>query len=96
MKAASLLRQLSSNPSWAHHLHFITALQSITAGSRDRSLAEDPALHYAEATEILLLIEALETGVRQFENHKHPTKPNINVIKKICYCVSNLFHGTKL
>jgi hypothetical protein len=40
----------------------LTALQAITAGNRDRSLAEDPGLHYSEAAEVLLLIEALEGG----------------------------------
>jgi tetratricopeptide (TPR) repeat protein len=58
--AASLLLQLSADPAWAEHLPFLTALQAITAGSRDRSLAEDPALHYSAAAEVLLLIEALE------------------------------------
>jgi hypothetical protein len=41
-------------------LPFLTALQAITAGSRDRSLAEDPGLTYDQAAEVLLLIEALE------------------------------------
>ena len=35
-------------------------LQAITAGSRDRALAEDPGLSYSQAAEVLLLIEALE------------------------------------
>jgi hypothetical protein len=44
-------------------LPFLTTLQAITAGSRDRSLAEDPALDFDEAAEVLLLIEALEAEV---------------------------------
>jgi tetratricopeptide (TPR) repeat protein len=59
-EAASLLQQLAADPQAASMLHFLTALQAITAGSRDRSLADDPALDYDEAAEVLLLIEALE------------------------------------
>jgi tetratricopeptide (TPR) repeat protein len=62
-EAASLLQQLATDPVWAEHLPFLTALQAITAGSRDRSLAEDPGLDYEEAAEVLLLIEALEAEV---------------------------------
>jgi tetratricopeptide (TPR) repeat protein len=57
---AASLQQLTADPQAASMLPFLTALQAITAGSRDRSLAEDPALHYPEAAEVLLLIEALE------------------------------------
>lgn len=39
---------------------FIQALQAILNGSRDRALANAPDLHYTEAAEILLLIEALD------------------------------------
>jgi len=59
-EATSLLQQLAGDPDFANQLPFLTALQAITAGSRDRSLAEDPALDYDEAAEVLLLIEALE------------------------------------
>jgi tetratricopeptide (TPR) repeat protein len=59
-EATSLLHQLAADPQAASTLDFLTALQAITAGSRDRSLAEDPALHYSAAAEVLLLIEALE------------------------------------
>jgi tetratricopeptide (TPR) repeat protein len=59
-EAASLLQQLTADSVWAEHLPFLTALQAITAGSRDRSLAGDPDLHYSQAAEVLLLIEALE------------------------------------
>ena len=62
-EAAASLQQLVADPAWAEHLLFHTALQAITAGSRDRSLAEDPGLSYDQAAEVLLLIEALEAEV---------------------------------
>jgi len=37
----------------------IPALQAILAGSRERALAEDPALDYDDAAELLLLLESL-------------------------------------
>jgi tetratricopeptide (TPR) repeat protein len=59
-EAAASIQQLVADPAWAEHLPFLTALQAITTGSRDRSLAEDPVLSYDQAAEVLLLIEALE------------------------------------
>jgi tetratricopeptide (TPR) repeat protein len=59
-EAASSLQHLFAEPAWAEHLPFLTALQAITAGSCDRTLAEDPGLSYDQAAEVLLLIEALE------------------------------------
>jgi tetratricopeptide (TPR) repeat protein len=59
-EAASFLQQHAAAPQAASRLPFLTALQAITAGSRDRSLAEDPGLSYDQAAEVLLLIEALE------------------------------------
>jgi tetratricopeptide (TPR) repeat protein len=59
-ETASLLQQLAADPQAASLLPFLTALQAITAGSRDRCLAEDPGLSYDQAAEVLLLIEALE------------------------------------
>jgi hypothetical protein len=61
--ASSLLQQMAADPGWAEHLPFLRALQAITAGSRDHTLADDPALHYSQAAEVLLLIEELEAGV---------------------------------
>jgi hypothetical protein len=55
-----LLQQLAADPQAASKLPFLTALVAITAGSRDRSLAEVPGLSYDQAAEVLLLIEALE------------------------------------
>jgi hypothetical protein len=59
-EAASLLQQLTADPRAASLLPFLTALQAINIGSRDRSLAEDPGLSYDQAAEVLLLIEALQ------------------------------------
>jgi tetratricopeptide (TPR) repeat protein len=59
-EAASLLQQLAAVPDFENQLSFLTALQAITTGSRDRSLAEEPGLSYDQAAEVLLLIEALE------------------------------------
>jgi tetratricopeptide (TPR) repeat protein len=59
--AASLLQQLSADsdlPPWARS--FVQALQAIVAGSRDRTLADNPDLHYTSAAEILFLLETLE------------------------------------
>jgi tetratricopeptide (TPR) repeat protein len=56
------LQQLAADPAWAEHLPFLTALQAITTSSRDRTLAEDPTLHYSQAAEVLLLIETLATA----------------------------------
>ena len=55
-EVASSLQQLTADPTWADSLPFLTALQAITAGSRDRSLAEDPGLSFDQAAEVLLLI----------------------------------------
>ena len=60
--AVSFLQLMTTVPDWAEGLPFLTALQAITAGSRDRSLADDPGLGYRDAAEVLLLIEALEAG----------------------------------
>ncbi|HEU4833729.1 MAG TPA: AAA-like domain-containing protein [Pyrinomonadaceae bacterium] len=59
--AQSLLQQLAETPNLPGNVHtFIRALQAIIAGSRDRTLADAPDLHYGMAAEILLLIETLE------------------------------------
>jgi tetratricopeptide (TPR) repeat protein len=61
-EAALLIPQLSLDPRASSTLSFLTALQSITGGSYDSSLAEDQGLHYSEAAEVMLLIEILEAG----------------------------------
>lgn len=59
--AALLLQELAAQSGLPNEArHFISTLQQIVAGSRDRSLAEDPDLDYGMAAEILLLIETLE------------------------------------
>jgi hypothetical protein len=59
--AASFLRQLAADPdATGPFCTFIQALQAIVAGSRDRTLAAAPDLHYSMAAEILFLIETLE------------------------------------
>lgn len=58
--ATSYLQQLTTDPDEASLLPFIQALQAIVAGSRDRTIADAPDLHYTMAAEILLLIETLE------------------------------------
>lgn len=57
------LRQLAADPEMPDWLRpFIHALQAVAAGTRDRGLADAPALHYTSAAEILLLIETLDAA----------------------------------
>lgn len=61
--AASYLKELFDDPNrpeWTSA--FILALQAIAAGSRDRTLADAPDLHYKMAADILFLIETLENA----------------------------------
>ena len=59
--AASLLAELAASPMLPSQARpFIQALQAIVAGSRDRTLADAPDLHYMMAAEILFLLETLE------------------------------------
>ena len=58
--ATTLLHQVSDHSDAGWLLPFIRALQAIVAGSRARTLADDPDLHYSMAAEILFLIETLE------------------------------------
>lgn len=58
---AATLQQLDADPELPDWLRpFLRALQAITAGSRDRALADDPELYFTSAAEVLLLIETLE------------------------------------
>ncbi|MGZ5944897.1 MAG: hypothetical protein ACXWN8_21105, partial [Isosphaeraceae bacterium] len=43
----------------AYLVPVLTALRAILAGNRDPALADDPALDYNDAAEILLLLERL-------------------------------------
>lgn len=68
--AASLLQQTAAAPdlpAWVGT--FIQALQAIVAGSRDRTLAGAPDLHYTMAAEILFLIETLEKPEERLAPH---------------------------
>jgi tetratricopeptide (TPR) repeat protein len=59
--AAAILQQHSAHndlPAWLRP--FVQALQSIVAGSRDCTLADNPDLNFSTAAEILLLLETLE------------------------------------
>ncbi len=47
-------------PAWAKVL--IPTLQAILDDSRDAALADNPDLHYADAVEVRLLLEALAGG----------------------------------
>ena len=59
--ARSFLQQIAAEPEATGPIAtFISALQAIVAGSRDRTLADTPDLDYAMAAEILVLIETLE------------------------------------
>ena len=59
--AGALLQQLAADPETPDFAFlFIQALQAIVSGSRDRSLADNPALYYTMAAEVLYLIEQLE------------------------------------
>jgi tetratricopeptide (TPR) repeat protein len=60
-EAASVLQQFANTPNLSNKgSAYIHAVQAIVAGSRDRSLADAPDLHYKMAAEILHLIETLE------------------------------------
>src|ERR1700752_1007838 len=57
----SLFQTLASVPDLSSSASaYIRTLQAVVDGSRDRSLADAPDLHYGMAAEILLLIETLE------------------------------------
>jgi hypothetical protein len=59
---ASLDQLLASGTLRDLFTRFVTALKAVVAGSRDRSLADAPDLHYTMAAELLLLIETLEAA----------------------------------
>jgi hypothetical protein len=53
----TLFNQLANDPDATDSLKLlIQAVVTIIKGSRDPALADDPALHYADAAEILFLI----------------------------------------
>ncbi|MEM7533212.1 MAG: CHAT domain-containing protein [Chloroflexota bacterium] len=66
---AEALTQLHQNSKTDTRLLLIDKLQAIVAGSRNKTLADDMALFYDDAAEILLLIEKLEPA----RNHGQST-----------------------
>jgi hypothetical protein len=58
-KALQQLEQLLKPDSSDRTKALIPALQAILRGSRDQALADDPALNYSDAAEVLLLLERL-------------------------------------
>lgn len=52
------LKSQDSVPTWLKTL--LPKLQAILMGSRDPALADDPALDYDDAAELILLLETLE------------------------------------
>jgi tetratricopeptide (TPR) repeat protein len=58
--AKALLAKFAALPNFGNMLPFIRTLQAIVAGSRDRSLADDPELHYTQYAEIVLLLDTLD------------------------------------
>jgi len=55
--------QLLTDPELSDQLKsFVVALRAIAAGSRDRGLADAPALDYSMAAELLLPIDTLEAA----------------------------------
>lgn len=61
-EAGALLTQLAANPKVANLHEFIRPLHAIASGSRDRSLAAAPGLHYTMAADVLWLIVARSPG----------------------------------
>lgn len=65
-EATTLLGELRDRPDLPAYLKpVLPALEAILQGSRDPALAEDPALDYDDAAELLLLLERLEPPTRQ-------------------------------
>jgi tetratricopeptide (TPR) repeat protein len=57
--ASTQLAELFDNPDFSRHLPFIRTLQAIVAGSRDRSLADNPELFFTEYAEVVILLDQL-------------------------------------
>ncbi|MBF0098789.1 MAG: tetratricopeptide repeat protein [Magnetococcales bacterium] len=58
---SAALAESAQQPNLPKHLiPLLAALQKILAGSRDLTLADDPALDYDDACELILLLEALQ------------------------------------
>ncbi len=59
--AGSLLAQLAADPKFGRMLAFVRTLQAIVAGSRDRSLADNPKLNFREYAEVMILLDTLDS-----------------------------------
>lgn len=60
-QAEAVLQELAADPRLpAEDRVFVRMLQVIVSGSRDRTLADTPGLHYTAAAEVVLLLEGLE------------------------------------
>lgn len=60
-QAEAVLQELAADPRLpAADRVFVRMLQVIVSGSRDRTLADTPGLHYTAAAELVLLLEGLE------------------------------------
>ncbi|EIJ34991.1 CHAT domain-containing protein [Thiothrix nivea] len=63
-EAQQLLDTELVDESWGEHKNFLNKLQTIIAGERDLTLAEDDSLHYSLAAELIFLLEQLqEAGI---------------------------------
>lgn len=63
-QAEAVLQELAADPRLpAEDRVYVRMLQVIVSGSRDRTLADTPGLHYTAAAEVVLLLEELEGGV---------------------------------
>lgn len=63
--ARRFLRKNQHNPAWVREGHpepLLETLSAIIAGNRDPALADNPALTYDQAAEIILLLEALRVA----------------------------------
>jgi hypothetical protein len=63
--AVAAIERLIADPEWTSHHVFLAILKAIVSGSRDRSLADHPALTYDESAELILLIELLEAKAEE-------------------------------
>ncbi|WP_298232075.1 tetratricopeptide repeat protein, partial [uncultured Azohydromonas sp.] len=60
-QAEAVLQELAADPRLpAEDRVYVRMLQVIVSGSRDRTLADTPGLHYTAAAEVALLLEGLE------------------------------------
>jgi len=55
-----MVEQYLQAPAWQEHKGFLYKLQAIISAERDLALAEDEALHYELAAELVLLLECLQ------------------------------------